>query len=84
MKSYLTFCTLSIATVFLSVHVQHVDAATTMPKSFEQWCLQKNTLSTETKKTVEVLLKKADTQDCKLAEAKLNRPSSVLYLEYNY
>ncbi len=32
--------------------------------SFIEWCQQKSTLPKETKHTVEVLLKKAGTQDC--------------------
>ncbi|MFZ4727610.1 MAG: leucine-rich repeat domain-containing protein, partial [Pseudanabaena sp.] len=83
MKNFLAFNVLIATSILLSSLPSPTEASLRKNKSFEQWCLQKNALPNETKKTIEVLLKKADTQDCKLAEAKLNRPSSVLYLEYN-
>ncbi|MDX2256729.1 MAG: leucine-rich repeat domain-containing protein [Pseudanabaenaceae cyanobacterium bins.39] len=42
------------------------------PKTFEQWCQQKDSLSAGAKNTVEALLKQAETQDCKVANQKLN------------
>ncbi len=41
-------------------------------KSFTEWCQQKSTLPESTKYTVEVLLEKADTQDCQQANRKLS------------
>ena len=46
-------------------------------KSFAQWCKQKLTLSKHTKHTVEVLLKKAGTQDCAKAQQKLKKLSKL-------
>ncbi|MGB3650819.1 MAG: leucine-rich repeat domain-containing protein [Rivularia sp. (in: cyanobacteria)] len=40
-------------------------------KTFTEYCQQKSTLPKETKHTVEVLLKKAGTQDCQQANQKL-------------
>ena len=72
MKSSLRFSIASAATLLLSFQVPKVDAAPNNNLNFEQWCRQKDSLSVETKKTVDVMLKKSGTQDCKLAEMKLN------------
>jgi internalin A len=40
-------------------------------KSFKEWCEEKYILPQETKRTVEVLLKKAGTQNCEEANRKL-------------
>ena len=51
------------------------------PKTFEQWCQQKNSLSDGAKNTVEALLKEADTQakfkptDCPV------KPTSICFFE---
>ena len=55
-------------------------------KSFEQWCLNKDSLSVETRKTVELMLKVSATQDCKLADSKLRSVSNldlVVKLDYD-
>ncbi|MGB3691602.1 MAG: hypothetical protein WA999_02660, partial [Spirulinaceae cyanobacterium] len=39
--------------------------------SFQQWCLQKANLSPAARKTVDVLLEKAGTTDCELANNEL-------------
>jgi internalin A len=41
-------------------------------KSFTAWCEQKESLPTETKKTIDVLLEKAETTDCQEADFKLS------------
>jgi internalin A len=41
-------------------------------RTFADWCRQKADLSPETKHTVEVLLKKAETNDCDAADRKLS------------
>ncbi len=43
------------------------------PNSFSDWCNQKPKLSEETRHTVEVLLEKAETQNCVEANQKLGR-----------
>ncbi|MEO0844750.1 MAG: leucine-rich repeat domain-containing protein, partial [Cyanobacteria bacterium J06643_5] len=48
-------------------------------KSFTEWCEQKSTLPEATKHTVEVLLKRAGTQDCQQANRKLSNLTE-LYL----
>jgi internalin A len=82
MKLSLSFNFLSIAIVFLSLSNLQADAALANNQSFEQWCVQKNSLPAETRKTVELLLKKSGTQDCKLADSKLNTLSEI-YLHEN-
>jgi internalin A len=53
-------------------------------KSFAEWCEQKNTVSAAVKNTIEVLLKKAETNHCQLADANLNKiNTSVFALNYN-
>jgi internalin A len=42
-------------------------------KSFAQWCEEKNNLPADSKLTVDLLLKEADTKDCKLANTKLRK-----------
>ncbi|MEQ8973051.1 MAG: leucine-rich repeat domain-containing protein [Coleofasciculus sp. C1-SOL-03] len=40
--------------------------------SFQEWCLNKTSLSAEARKTVEVLLEEAGTSDCKQADDNLS------------
>ena len=40
-------------------------------KSFAEWCQQIDTLPAATKHTIEVLLEKAETKDCQVANSKL-------------
>ena len=63
---------LSVATILVSAANVRAQEATPSIQSFEQWCQQKDTLPAETKKTVEVLLEKAGTEDCKAADLQLN------------
>jgi Protein of unknown function (DUF1036)/Leucine Rich repeats (2 copies) len=41
-------------------------------KSFAEWCESKNTVSITTKRTIDILLKKSATSNCKLADEKLS------------
>jgi DDE superfamily endonuclease len=52
----------------------------TTPQSFAQWCEQKKAVPAATKHTIEVLLQKAGTNDCQLADRKL---SSLKTLDIN-
>ena len=49
-------------------------------RTFADWCRQKADLSPEAKRTVEVLLQKAETTECEAANLKL---SSLTYLDLN-
>jgi internalin A len=77
MKSSLAFSILSVTTVLLSFPDFRAEANSAKNQSFEQWCLQKEDLPVETRKTVEVMLHKSGTQDCKLADSKLNSLSKI-------
>lgn len=77
MKLFLSFGIFSAATFLLFVHSLNAEAVSTENLSFEQWCLQKNSLSPETKNTIDVLLKKSGTQDCKVADKNLNSLSEL-------
>jgi hypothetical protein len=46
-------------------------------KSFAEWCESKNDITPTTKRTIDVLLKKAATNNCKLADAKLSSLSEL-------
>ncbi|MEH2318425.1 leucine-rich repeat domain-containing protein [Nostoc sp.] len=67
--------TLSIATIFtftLGFYItQTIAAPLATPKSFTDWCEQKSTLPPQTTHTIEVLLKKAQTQNCNQANQRL-------------
>ncbi|MGK7927775.1 MAG: leucine-rich repeat domain-containing protein [Spirulina sp.] len=52
------------------------------PKTFGDWCRNKNRLTPEARQMVEVLLEQTGTQECDLAEEKLVN-STVLYLGGN-
>jgi internalin A len=41
------------------------------PKSFEAWCRQRKSVPTSTRHTIDILLEKAGTKDCKLADRQL-------------
>ena len=62
----------SVATILASAASVRAQEVTPSIQSFEQWCQQKDTLPAGTKKTVEVLLQKAGTEDCKAADLQLN------------
>ena len=60
--------TICIATCFISLlPVLTAQAKPAKVKSFAQWCQQKDTVPAATKHTIDVLLKKADTNDCQKA-----------------
>jgi internalin A len=48
-----------------------VASASPQPKSFETWCRQRKSVPAATRHTIDILLKKAGTKDCKLADRKL-------------
>lgn len=52
------------------------------PKNFTDWCEQKSKLAEETRHTVEVLLEKAESQNCVEANQKLDSLTS-LSLDHN-
>ncbi len=82
MKLFLSFGILSVTTFLSFVHILNAESVSTENLSFEQWCLQKKSLSPETKNTIDVLLKKSGTQDCKATDKNLNSLSE-LKLEKN-
>jgi internalin A len=70
---------IAIAIGFLSLIVScrsellptKLDSPQSITKSFTQWCEEKDNLPAASKLTVDLLLKEADTKDCKLANTKL-------------
>ncbi|MEH2114842.1 hypothetical protein [Nostoc sp.] len=76
--------TLAIATIFTFTlgfyTTQTIAAPLGNPKSFTNRCEQKSTLPPQTKHTVEVLLEKAQTQNCKQANQKL---TNLTFLDLN-
>jgi|GEM_PF-2833104 len=52
------------------------------PKSFEAWCRQRKSVPAATRRTIDVLLKKTGTKDCKLADRQL-KTLTRLYLHEN-
>ena len=71
------------AIVALSGNILSVKAAEVRSenRTFADWCRQKADLSPETKHTVDVLLGRAETNDCDAAERKL---SSLTQLDLSY
>ena len=47
------------------------------PKTFTQWCQQRNSVPAATKLTIDLLLKEADTQNCQQANSKLIRRGAL-------
>jgi internalin A len=72
MKKISTFLGLSIsfASVLPVISAQGQPVKT---KSFTQWCQSKMSVSVETRETINLLLKKAGTNNCKTANSKLRR-----------
>ena len=68
---------LAIAFSFFSITSLQAEAS---PKTFEQWCQQKASLSAGAKITVEALLTESETQDCKAASKQLTSLES-LYIQ---
>ncbi|MFN5262520.1 MAG: leucine-rich repeat domain-containing protein, partial [Pseudanabaena sp.] len=81
MKTFLCISIFSAVTVLLSLQVLRIEASPNNNQSFQQWCLQKDSLPIETRKTVEILLERARTQDCKLANSKLNRRDELFIVK---
>jgi internalin A len=61
---------LTIGLTFL-VQATLVSTASAQPKSFAQWCQQKSSVPAATRHTIDVLLKKAGTNNCQAADSKL-------------
>jgi internalin A len=55
----------------LLVQAIFVSTASAQSKSFAQWCQQKSSVPAATRHTIDVLLKKAGTNDCQTADSKL-------------
>jgi internalin A len=55
----------------------------TTPKTFADWCLNKNKESVETKHTVDVLLQAAETQDCNQANKFLSTSTPLILILTN-
>jgi internalin A len=70
MKFFLIWLTASIA---LSQVCPVIAASPSKPQTFLQWCNQKKSVSTDTKRTIDILLQEAGTQDCKLADRYLSK-----------
>ena len=47
------------------------------PQSFAQWCLQRESVPTATRHTIDVLLKEAGTNDCQQADTKLRNLTTL-------
>lgn len=77
MKFPLAFSILSTAVAMLSFPLFQAEGVPINNQSFEQWCLEKDALATDPRRTVDVLLGIADTQNCKLADSKLSRLSEI-------
>ena len=71
MKNFLAL--LSISAFLLPVFSVPVVSAQPKVKSFAEWCQQKNAVSAATKDTIDVLLTKAGTKNCQLADRQLRR-----------
>jgi internalin A len=71
MKS-ISICVGAIAYLLLSVSPLAAAPRPSAPvKSFLQWCQQRNSVSIATKKTINALLYGIDTNNCRVANAKL-------------
>ena len=63
---------IGIATCLIALlPVLTAQAKPTKVKSFAEWCQQKDTVPAATKQTIDILLKEAGTEDCKLADRQL-------------
>jgi internalin A len=73
--------------VFLLVSSFRADAVpfqeTTIPKTFADWCLNKNNSSVETLHSVDVLLEVAKTTDCNIASNFLSRKTPLALILTN-
>jgi internalin A len=68
MKKTLVWLT---ASIFLSQFFSIAAASPPQPKTFLEWCSQKKSVSNDTKRTIDILLQEAGTQNCKLADSRL-------------
>ncbi len=53
--------------VCLSQILPSASAQQAKPKSFAAWCQQKKSVPTDTRHTIDILLKKAGTNNCEIA-----------------
>jgi len=71
-----TFSSLILLALFIDIQCFPAytlpNQETTTNRHFVDWCLNKDSLSPQTRHTVDVLLQKADTTDCKQADNKLS------------
>jgi internalin A len=63
--------------------VDAIDTQQSKPKTFTQWCEQRNSVPAATKLTIDLLLTKAGTKNCKLADSKLNSLTQLELSEKN-
>ena len=75
MKRVLAFISISILVVQAIPAVANTQKKT--PKTFLQWCQQKKSVPLATRSTINILLDKADTQNCRIANSKLNSLTSL-------
>jgi internalin A len=74
--------TLIIGILISAVAVNATPRPLSKVKNFEQWCQEKRALPVTTAKTIEVLLKKTMTDDCRIADSRL-RALTILDLSNN-
>ncbi|MEI6445916.1 MAG: leucine-rich repeat domain-containing protein, partial [Nostocales cyanobacterium ELA583] len=68
----------TIFTLTLGLYTPKVTAAPIKtPKTFKEWCQQKASLPQQTRRTVEALLKVAETQNCSQANQTLTKLTSL-------
>jgi internalin A len=76
-KPIIILITIGFLPLFVSCGSQllptKLDSPQLVAKSFTQWCEEKSNLPAASKLTVDILLKEADTEDCKLANTKLQK-----------
>jgi internalin A len=78
MKAFTLFYLGITATVLaIATHPSSVMAIPPQPKTFVQWCEEKESVPAETKLTIDKLLNKAGTKDCKQADLKLRSLTKI-------
>jgi Leucine-rich repeat (LRR) protein len=71
----------NLANNIIALTSQSIPSAQSKPKSFAQWCQEKNTLSAATVRTINLLLKQAKTQNCKSADTALAKLTELTIRE---
>jgi internalin A len=72
-----------LALLFQALPVGAISTQQSKPKTFTQWCQQRNSVPAATKLTIDLLLTKAGTKNCKLADSKLNSLTQLELPEKN-